>query len=155
MPKPTTVPLFPKAVKRVTSMVLTGPKKPREPNNSGSKPGEYRGGRQKGTPNKATVLFRDTINAILESNAENIGKWLSQIANGIPSEIDKDGNTIRVAVAADPFRALGTIAALAEYAAPKLARTEVTGANGAPLEPPVLQVVVSTNVTPKIEQLDG
>jgi len=63
-------------------------------------------GKAAGTPNKATREFRETIRQLLEDNAENVKLWLSQVA------------------ADDPNKALAHIAQLAEFAAPKLSRTE-------------------------------
>lgn len=76
------------------------------------------GGRVKGTPNKATVTFKETVTALLQSNSDNIAIWLRQVAE------DKD----------DPGRALDLLAKLAEYAYPKLARTEMTGPDGGPMQ---------------------
>jgi len=69
-------------------------------------------GRPKGCPNKITKDFRATVQKVLEDNAENVGKWLMQVAEGVDGE---DG---------DPAKALDLIAKLAEFGAPKLARTE-------------------------------
>lgn len=64
-------------------------------------------GRPPGSPNKATREFRETVTRLLESNAENVAKWLEQVA------------------ADDPDKALQRLAQLAEFAAPKLSRTEM------------------------------
>jgi len=80
------------------------------------------GGRVAGTPNKATVEFRETVTALLSDNAANVALWLSQVAEG-------HGDT-----KADPAKALDLMAKLAEYAAPKLNRTEHTGAGGGPVD---------------------
>lgn len=85
--------------------------------------GKKTGGRTKGTPNKVSQEFRETVTKVLESNAANVGKWLQQVAEG-DSKLD---------MKADPGKALDLLAKLAEFAAPKLARTEVTGANGGPV----------------------
>jgi hypothetical protein len=79
------------------------------------------GGRTAGTPNKATIEFRQTVQKVLEENASNVGKWLSMVAEG-------DGEN-----KPDPGKALDLMAKLAEFAAPKLARTEVTGKDGGPV----------------------
>ena len=79
------------------------------------------GGRVAGTPNKVTQEFRETIRMLLESNAENVSVWLTQVAVG-----DDDNK-------ADPKGALDLLAKLAEFAAPKLARTEMVGDNTAPV----------------------
>lgn len=65
------------------------------------------GGRQPGTPNKVTREFRETVARLLEDNAENVAQWLTRVA------------------ADDPDKALQRLAQLAEYAAPKLSRSEV------------------------------
>lgn len=77
-------------------------------------------GRAPGVPNKATTAFRETIQKLLESNSENVSLWLKQVA------------------AEDPAKALDLVSKLAEYASPKLARTEVSGTDGQPLQ---IQVV--------------
>jgi len=72
--------------------------------------------------------------------------WLDQVAHGIKGEYqtNEQGNreTIRHPVAADPARAVDLIGRLAEYVAPKLTRTEVTGPGGQALAPPVLRVTI-------------
>ena len=80
------------------------------------------GGRVAGTPNKATVEFRQTVTALLSDNAANVAIWLAQVAEG-------HGD-----VKADPAKALDLIARLAEFAAPKLNRTEHTGMDGATID---------------------
>lgn len=79
------------------------------------------GGRQPGSLNKATIEFRQTVQKVLEENASNVGKWLTMVAEG-------DGEA-----KPDPGKALDLMAKLAEFAAPKLARTELTGKDGGPV----------------------
>jgi hypothetical protein len=74
-------------------------------------------GRPKGVPNKATTEFRVTVQKLLDRNTENVAIWLEQVATG-------NG---------DPDKALDLLAKLAEYAAPKLARTEHVGDGGGPV----------------------
>jgi len=81
------------------------------------------GGRSAGTPNKATREFRETINKLLEGNADNVAKWLTIVAEG---DLEKK-------IKPDPGKALDLLAKLAEFAAPKLARTEHVGDNGGAL----------------------
>lgn len=84
----------------------------------GRPPGQPKtGGRKPGSPNKVTVEFRETVRKLLEENTENVGKWLDLVAMG-----DKSND-----VKPDPGKALDLLAKLAEYAAPKLSRTEVSG----------------------------
>ena len=79
-------------------------------------------GRPKGVPNRSTIEFRETISALLSDNSENVQKWLKEVA---------DGNEDRKP---DPYRALDLLAKLAEYAAPKLSRTEMTGPEGGAIQ---------------------
>jgi len=66
-------------------------------------------GRPKGALNHATREFRETINQLLQDNADNVSIWLNKVA------------------VTDPYKALDILAKLAEYAAPKLSRVEQTG----------------------------
>lgn len=75
-------------------------------------------GRPKGAPNKVTTEFRETVRALLDENRENVSIWLSQVAMGTQD------------VKADPGKALDLLAKLAEFAAPKLNRTEHVGEDG-------------------------
>lgn len=95
------------------------------PNAGAFKKGEKRPGqgRPKGTPNKATTEFRDTVRKLLEDNAGNVGRWLTLVAEGDGSETGRP----------DPAKALDLLAKLAEFAAPKLNRTEHTGEGGGPV----------------------
>jgi hypothetical protein len=79
--------------------------------------GGYRkgSGRPKGSPNKVTKEFRETVKQLLEDNADNVGIWLTQVAAG--TEDTKP----------DPKGALDMLSKLAEFASPKLARTELAG----------------------------
>jgi hypothetical protein len=81
-------------------------------------------GRPPGALNKATKTFRETVSRLLEDNAENVSKWLTEVAEG---SVEKE-------LKADPKAALTLLAQMAEYATPKLNRTEVTGDGGGPVE---------------------
>jgi len=87
-------------------------------------------GRPKGVPNKATTEFRQTVTALLEKNASNVDLWLQQVADG-------HGD-----LKPDPGRALDLMAKLAEYAAPKLNRTELIGDPNNPVVHRVEQHIV-------------
>lgn len=84
------------------------------------------GGRVAGTPNRATKEFRETVRKLLEDNADNVGTWIAQVAEGHGEN------------KADPAKALDLLAKLAEFAAPKLGRVEHVGEGGGP----VLQEIV-------------
>lgn len=83
----------------------------------GPRPGS---GRPPGVPNRVTVEFRETVRRVLEDNSENVGVWLSQVANGVGDKPPA------------PDKALDLLAKLAEFAAPKLNRTEHANADGEP-----------------------
>ena len=98
-----------------------------KPTNAGAfKKGEKRPnqGRPPGMPNKATTEFRDTVRRLLDSNADNVGRWLTLVAEGDGSENGRP----------DPGKALDLLAKLAEFAAPKLNRTEHAGDPNAPVQ---------------------
>jgi hypothetical protein len=80
-------------------------------------------GRPKGVPNKATTEFRETVRQLLDDNRDNVGRWLTLVAEGDGGEGGKP----------DPAKALDLLAKLAEFAAPKLARHEHTGEGGGPV----------------------
>jgi hypothetical protein len=78
--------------------------------------GRKTGGRRPGSPNKVTTEFRETVRRLLEENAENIIQWVGEIAKESPE------------------KAVRAITDLAEFAAPKLSRTELTGKDGERLQ---------------------
>lgn len=94
------------------------------------------GGRQPGSLNKTTREFRETVTQLLSDNAANVALWLDQVATG-------NGNPDK----ADPGKALDLMSKLAEYAAPKLARTEITGKDGA-------AIAVETASRPKLTKAE-
>jgi hypothetical protein len=87
-------------------------------------------GRPPGSVNKATKTFRETVSRLLEDNAENVSKWLLEVAEGNPEK----------EIRPDPKGALTLLAQMAEYATPKLNRTEVTGEDGGPVEISAIQI---------------
>lgn len=95
-------------------------------NQSKSKGGARLGaGRPAGVPNKVTQDFRETIRKLMDENASNVGRWLTLVAEG-------DG-TDSPSGRPNPAKALELLSNLAEYAAPKLARTEHVGDESQPV----------------------
>ncbi len=90
-----------------------------------------RSGRAKGVPNKATKSFREVVNALLEDNADNVALWLKQTAEG--SKAKRVGGKTVPGRAPAPAEAARLLANLAEFAAPRLSRAEVTGEGGGPV----------------------
>jgi hypothetical protein len=73
-------------------------------------------GRPKGSPNKSTAAVREAIAKMAEMNAPRFAMWLDEVAQKSPEK------------ACDIYlRAI-------EYHIPKLARTEVTGTDGQPVQ---------------------
>jgi hypothetical protein len=83
-------------------------------------------GRPKGKPNNATITAREAIARVLDSNAENLGRWLSSVAQGERDPQDAEKWLRRP----DPGLALKLAMDMAEYHIPKLARTEINGEIG-------------------------
>lgn len=73
-----------------------------------NKTGKKFGGRTKGTPNKQTAEIREAYKALIESNLENMSKWIKTIA--------KD----------NPEKAIDLMIKLSEYVVPKLNRMEIS-----------------------------
>jgi hypothetical protein len=73
-------------------------------------------GRKAGVPNKATANAREAIARLVDNNATRMQAWLDAIA-------EKEGEQAAWRCMVDVI----------EYHVPKLARTELTGADGQPL----------------------
>ena len=100
------------------------------------------GGRQPGTPNKATTRTREAIAAIAEDMSEKFKQWVIETAEG-KWEKNKlaDGTEETVClVKPDPKGAADLYLKAIEYHIPKLARSELTGADGQPLLPPSITI---------------
>lgn len=78
---------------------------------------EKHGGRSKGTPNRATAHAREAIAAFVDKNSQRLDELLDKIE-------DDEG----------PQAAWSCIMDLVEYHVPKLARTELTGADGGAIQ---------------------
>ena len=82
------------------------------------------GGRKPGTPNKATLQAREAIGLFVEKNAHRLTEWLDAVAEGDPEQ----------GIKPNPIKAFELFQSVVEYHVPKLARTEMTGANGGAVE---------------------
>jgi len=69
-------------------------------------------GRPKGSKDKVHSEIREAYKNLVEMNLENMSSWLANIA------------------ADDPSKAMDTLIKLSEFIIPKLARQELTGADG-------------------------
>jgi hypothetical protein len=75
--------------------------------------GKKTGGRQTGTPNKATAAAREAIARFVDGNADRLQGWLDEI------HAEKGAQA-----------AFDCFTSLLEYHVPKLQRSEVTGKDG-------------------------
>ncbi len=90
--------------------------------------GAKTGGRVAGVPNKATAEAREAIARFVDGNAHRLQEWLDRVADGVKDEDDK------FIVEPNPEKAFTLFQSVIEYHVPKLARTEHTGKDGAPMQ---------------------
>jgi hypothetical protein len=83
-----------------------------------------RRGRPRGSPNKSTAEVREAVAKLVSMNIDDADEWLAMVAYG-----DDE-----LGVKADPAKALDLLAKISEFHMPKLARTEVTGADSGPIK---------------------
>jgi antitoxin (DNA-binding transcriptional repressor) of toxin-antitoxin stability system len=104
--------------------------------------GQKTGGRQSGTPNKATNDARQAIASFVDGNAHRLTEWLDRVAEGVKgTELTKDGEPVEVfVVAPNPAKAFDMFQSVVEYHIPKLARLEHSGSDTNP-------VVIEHNVS--------
>lgn len=81
-------------------------------------------GRPKGLQNKTTVQAREAIALFVDDNAPRLAEWLNKVAEGDPVNDVKP----------NPAKAFELFQSVIEYHVPKLARTELTGADEGPIE---------------------
>lgn len=82
-------------------------------------------GRKLGIPNKATSEMRDFWETFCKGNQDNLKIWIEQIAE------------------VDPAKAFKLVLDACEYFTPKIARTELTSKDGAPLISTLINQLVS------------
>ena len=101
-------------------------------------------GRPAGSPNKATANAREAIALFVDNNAGRLQGWLEAIAEGVT-----DPSTGKMLSQPNPAKAFELFQSVVEYHIPKLARTELTGKDGAEI---VTRFVVETHEGPPPRQ---
>jgi hypothetical protein len=99
--------------------------------------GRKTGGRQAGTPNKATSAAREAIATFVDGNAHRLTEWLDRVADGVKVEKeDPETGTVteEYIVPPNPAKAFDMFQSVVEYHIPKLARQELVGDPNKPLE---------------------
>ena len=99
--------------------------------------GKKTGGRQAGTPNKATSAAREAIAQFVDGNAHRLTEWLDRVADGVKIEVEHPETgeiEDKYIVPPNPAKAFEMFQSVVEYHIPKLARTEVAGDPKNPLE---------------------
>ena len=109
----------------------------------GNKPGSKKmpgSGRTAGTLNKVTLTAKAAIAEFVDGNAHRLTGWLDAVAEGTlmldpegNQVYDDDGNKVYV-TKPNPERAFNLFQSVVEYHVPKLARSEITGANGGAIQ---------------------
>jgi len=84
------------------------------------------GGRQLGTPNKASNDSRRAISALIEGNIDKLSEWLDTVASGVRKvDLETGEETHEYLVRPNPAKAFDMFMSTVEYYIPKLARTEI------------------------------
>ena len=96
----------------------------------GSRPGERRGGRKIGAPNKFTGDAREAFKMVYDGRIKDLDRWIVETAEGFEAvHFLSDGTKIKY-IKRDPGKAADLMIKIAEHFVPKLNRTEFSGANG-------------------------
>jgi hypothetical protein len=96
----------------------------------GSKPGERRGGRKKGTPNRVTADAREAFRMVYEGRLGDLDRWIKETGDGYQAvHFLADGTKIPY-VEKNPGKASDLLLRMAEHFVPKLARHEHVGDGG-------------------------
>lgn len=98
-------------------------------------------GRKPGSPNKTTADARRAIADFVDNNAHKLQEWLHAVAVGVPMCDPDTGKQLvdtlgqlRWVVPPNPMKAYELFQAVVEYHVPKIARSEITGAGGGPVQ---------------------
>lgn len=128
--------------------LITAPKRkagalPGSNNGGGARPGSIKpfgSGRPNGSLNKVTLTAKVAIAAFVDGNAHRLTGWLDAVADGVlmldadgKQVYDQDGNKV-YSTKPNPDRAFNLFQSVVEYHVPKLARSEISGPDGGPIQ---------------------
>ena len=90
--------------------------------------GRKTGGRQSGTPNKATTDARRAVSAIVDGNSHKLTEWLNTVAEGVRKTDSITGQlTSEYLIRPNPAKAFDMYHSLLEFHVPKLTRVQLSG----------------------------
>jgi hypothetical protein len=96
-----------------------------------------------GKTNNATLEARRAIADFVDGNAHRLQEWLDQVAAGVYDETAE-----KWVVQPNPDRAFTLFQTVIEYHVPKLARTEVVGDKGGPVQQNIMVSFVEPSAIP-------
>lgn len=92
--------------------------------------GQRFGGRKRGDPNKITTAVRKALALVYEHRVDDLSKWIQETAEGFDAiHFLADGTECHY-LERNPAKAAELMVRVAEYFVPKLAATQLTGADG-------------------------
>lgn len=104
--------------------------------------GKKTGGRRAGSADKAPAAARELAALQFASLQEDFERWVREVADGwTVVELDGQGMPVERRVKRNPGEAARLTLALAEFNLPRLARTELTGGDGGPVQVEVRRYV--------------
>jgi hypothetical protein len=116
---------------------------------AGSKPGERRGGRKPGAPNKKTEAARLAFQMVYEERLDDLNRWLKETGDGFEAiHFLSDGTECKY-IERNPAKAAELLLRMAEHFVPKLQHVEMTGKDGEKLN---VNVSISGIVTPDLAE---
>ena len=97
-------------------------------------PGRKTGGRQKGTPNKISSQKKLAFLATFGRLEGDLERWIKETAEGFQTvHFLTDGTAIPY-LEKNPGKAADILIRMAEFHFPRIARSEITGQDGGPVE---------------------
>jgi hypothetical protein len=100
---------------------------------NGSKPGNRKGGRKKGTPNRVTYEAREAFRAVYEGRLADLDRWIRETGDGYRAIHFLANGEKCYYTERNPGKAADLLLRMAEHFIPKLNHTTLTGENLGPI----------------------